>query len=87
MLDSTYVRWVGAWIDVCVLLWVTIVLMTAMGVFMISWLRHRGRPDYSVPAPCADGSGTNTEPADPAQDADDAHAGAAVVPAAPGREP
>ena len=38
---------IGAWIDVCVFLWVAIVLMTGMGVFMVSWLRFRGPPDYS----------------------------------------
>lgn len=38
---------IGAWIDVCVFLWVAVVLMAAMGVFMISWLRYRGRPDYA----------------------------------------
>jgi len=42
---------IGAWIDVCVFLWVAIVLMAAMGVFMISWLRYRGRPDYAPREP------------------------------------
>lgn len=48
---------IGAWIDVCVFLWVAIVLMASMGVFMMSWLRYRGRPDYA--------------PAEPAEDRDD----------------
>ncbi|BBZ75035.1 hypothetical protein MANY_03720 [Mycolicibacterium anyangense] len=42
---------IGAWIDVCVFLWVAIVLMASMGVFMISWLRYRGRPDYAPERP------------------------------------
>ncbi|MCB0933844.1 MAG: DUF4436 family protein [Mycobacterium sp.] len=39
---------VGAWIDVCVFLWVEVVLLTSMGVFVLSWFRFRGRPDYST---------------------------------------
>lgn len=42
---------IGAWIDVCVFLWVAIVLMASMGVFMTSWLRYRGRPDYAPREP------------------------------------
>lgn len=38
---------VGAWIDVCVFLWVEIVLLASMGVFVLSWFRFRGRPDYT----------------------------------------
>jgi hypothetical protein len=38
---------VGAWIDVCIFLWVEIVLLASMGVFILSWFRYRGRPDYS----------------------------------------
>ena len=37
---------VGAWIDVFVFLWVEIILLTSMGVFIISWLRYREVPDY-----------------------------------------
>lgn len=38
---------VGAWIDVCVFLWVEVVLLASMGVFIVSWFRYRERPDYS----------------------------------------
>ena len=38
---------VGAWIDVCVFLWVEVVLLASMGVFVVSWFRFRSRPDYS----------------------------------------
>lgn len=37
---------IGAWIDVFVFLWVEIILLTSMGVFIISWFRFRERPDY-----------------------------------------
>ena len=57
---------IGAWIDVCVFLWVAIVLMAAMGVFMISWLRYRGRPDYAPREPSVTKRGDDTDatPAD-----------------------
>lgn len=37
---------VGAWIDVFVFLWVEIILLTSMGVFIVSWLRYREVPEY-----------------------------------------
>ncbi len=38
---------VGAWIHVGVFLWVEVILLTGMGVFIVSWFRFRGRPDYT----------------------------------------
>lgn len=37
----------GTWLDVCVFLWVEVVLLAGLGVFMISWFRFREPPDYS----------------------------------------
>lgn len=38
---------VGAWIHVGVFLWVEVILLASMGVFIVSWFRFRGRPDYT----------------------------------------
>lgn len=37
----------STWLDFCVFLWVEVALLVGLGVFIISWFRFRGPPDYS----------------------------------------
>lgn len=43
----------GTWLDVCVFLWVEIVLLVALGVFILSWFRDREPPDDGDRDQCA----------------------------------